>query len=176
MEDFFQFLYKLSTLNVAKNPKIGDAPHKPILLLTVFQMIRQGKIRQARLKLEPSLISEFKLNWHLLVTSHHSANIALPMFHMRSEGFWKLQTNAGYEKAAKVTRSVKNIKTFQEIFDCVLIDSQVFEILLDPKLNATAQDYLLWCYFPNTAHLYSKAESPAGYLDSKEQVRMVAEN
>lgn len=72
------------------NKGFGKAPHKPILLLSVLQLIGNGKIDSNRVFITPELLLAFKNNWRTLVDSKHIPNFALSFFHMRSEPFWFL--------------------------------------------------------------------------------------
>ena len=73
----------------------GMAPHKPILLLSVIELIGQGKIKENQIPLSPELIASFLKYWSQLGTESYRPDIALPFFHMKSGKFWHLKSKTG---------------------------------------------------------------------------------
>ena len=73
----------------------GIAPHKPVLLLSVFQAFQNSLIRNNRIYITPELVALFKTNWSLLVTSNHDCRFALPFFFLPAFGFAKLFVQTG---------------------------------------------------------------------------------
>ena len=63
--------------NLRRDRKKGGAPHKPILLLSVFQLIESGYIKNNKIYLTPELVSVFKSNWSHLVVSDYIKNGSL---------------------------------------------------------------------------------------------------
>lgn len=47
------FLHQLQRLNRASHPKLGKAPHKPVLLLSVLQLVRDRIIDRNRILISP---------------------------------------------------------------------------------------------------------------------------
>ena len=54
------WLGKLANLNVARTAKRGLAPHKPLMLLTVIDMIESGDIADGWVKYDVRLVSRLK--------------------------------------------------------------------------------------------------------------------
>jgi putative restriction endonuclease len=75
----------------------GDAPHKPILLLSVLQTFQNGLNTSQRIYITPELVALFKSNWSLLVTTKHDCRFALPFYHLTSDKFWKIIPKSGFE-------------------------------------------------------------------------------
>ena len=55
------YYQRFSKLRVARAR--GIAPHKPILLLSVIDLVEQGALRQNRIFLSPELIATFLKFW-----------------------------------------------------------------------------------------------------------------
>ena len=85
LEPLHHYTKKFQRLRVDRAS--GTAPHKPILLLSVIDMVAQGKIQRNRIELSPELIATFLKYWTNLGSDTHHSNIALPFFHLTSEGF-----------------------------------------------------------------------------------------
>jgi putative restriction endonuclease len=96
------YLKKIQKLR--RDSKFGGAPHKPVLLLSIIELIDENVIYSNRIYITAQLVAKFKDIWNLLVTIRHQPTFALPFFHMRSEGFWHLINKPGFEIA--LTKSI----------------------------------------------------------------------
>jgi putative restriction endonuclease len=92
------YCHKFSRLRVDRSHG-SIAPHKPILLLSVIDLVEQGILRHNRIFLSAELVATFLKFWSQLGSDAHRSNIALPFFHLRSDGFWHFKANPGYEVA-----------------------------------------------------------------------------
>lgn len=83
--------YRFCHLSTAKH---GDkvAPHKPLLLLSLIDLIETGVITSPQVELSKELQDAFQRNANLYTKGieHYHPNIGMPFFYMRSEPFWKL--------------------------------------------------------------------------------------
>ena len=95
-KDLNYYIRKFAKLNVNKKNGIS-APHKPILLLSVIELVEQKKIQNNQIYLSPELIATFLKYWSNLVTTKHQSNIALPYFHLTGDKFWHLAPSMSYE-------------------------------------------------------------------------------
>lgn len=137
-------------LNRGYNKGLGFAPHKPILLISVIELIEKGIIDSNKVFITPELVLAFKNNWEkLVVTSHHS-NFALPFFHMRSEPFWRLATHSGLEKILTKSKSIKSFKALNENVAFAEIDQALFLLLSNTIQSQMFLEILLDNYFSET--------------------------
>jgi putative restriction endonuclease len=130
---------------------MGKAPHKPILLLSVLQLIRKGEIVSNRIEITPALVLAFKSNWQALVTTLHTCNFALPFFHSKTEPFWNLSF------LSKGAASLKSISTLNSLKDNVAfaeIDQELFLLMTDSIANTVLEQLLIEKYFPNATYNY----------------------
>jgi putative restriction endonuclease len=58
-KDLTYYAKKFAKLNVNRHQEQGAAPHKPVLLISVIELIEQGKIWLHQVPLSPELISTF---------------------------------------------------------------------------------------------------------------------
>ena len=138
---------QLQSLNRASNKTLGKAPHKPILLLSIIQLIQKGEIQSNRIYITGELVIAFKSNWNKLVITNHIPNFSLPFFHLSSEPFWRLvYVNGLFDNKEKISSlgKLKNRIAFAEI------DKDLFELLLDPITRVEIENMLLNNYFPST--------------------------
>lgn len=43
--------------------KFGNAPHKPVLLISLIEIMERGLVSENRFEVTPELVAEFKENW-----------------------------------------------------------------------------------------------------------------
>lgn len=142
------YIHQFQHLNRAHN--LGGAPHKPILLLSIAQLIRQGEIFDNRIRITEDLVLAFKDNWYRFVDTPHVLNFALPFFHMRKEPFWKLVPYPGMEIGVTNSKSIKSFKNLRETLNYAWLDQPLFELLNKPEANQILVNVLLDRYFPRT--------------------------
>lgn len=144
-ELILKYTKQLQSLNRASNKILGKAPHKPILLLSIIQLIQKGEIQSNRIYITGELVIAFKSNWNKLVTTHHIPNFSLPFFHLNSEPFWRLvYINGVIDHKEKISSlgKLKNRIAFAEI------DKDLFELFLNPTTRVEMENMLLNNYFP----------------------------
>lgn len=137
---------QFQSLNRASNVTLGKAPHKPILLLSVIQLIANGELQSNRIYITGDLVIAFKTNWNKLVETNHIPNFSLPFFHLSSEPFWRLIYNGLFDSKEKISSlgKLKSRVAFAEI------DRNLFDLLLNPITRTELQKILLDTYFPRT--------------------------
>jgi putative restriction endonuclease len=133
-----------------RDSKNGGAPHKPILLISIIELVSKREINNNRIEITPELVLEFKNNWSKLVISKNHANFALPFFHMKSEPFWKLVTKTGMILPISSSNSVKSFNSLKESIAFAEIDKELFLLMVDPISCAVLKENLLEKYFSET--------------------------
>lgn len=131
MNDFTQdvldyYEHKITHLRVDRSK--GVAPHKPILLLAIIELIEYGKLSENKIYPTPLITSTFLKYWSRLNFETHRHNVSLPFFHLKSEGFWHLHPNEGYEKVLEITKSIRTFSELRRIVNHVTIDDNLFLI------------------------------------------------
>ena len=120
--------------NLSVNKKGGHlAPHKPLLLLAVIDMVECGIIKSPQIELSEALITAFKLNEtrYTRGIAHFKPNIGMPYYHMNAEPFWKLVPRVPGNAPSSYA-----ISTLRNFYKCAEIDHELFELM---KVPATAQ-------------------------------------
>lgn len=122
------------------------APHKPILLLSIIELIERGVIRENKIELTPEIISTFLNYWNSLYPDQRGI-VALPFFHLKSDGFWHLLPNAGYEKSFKLIRHIKSSYQIRDMVKYAYLDIELFELLSSDKNRTTFRRLIINDYF-----------------------------
>lgn len=64
--------------------KWGKAPHKPVLLLTLMELIASRKITENQIRLTPDLVEGFRANFEILASPGHEGDVTLPFFYLKN--------------------------------------------------------------------------------------------
>lgn len=147
--------YQRKFKSLRRDNKKGGAPHKPILLLSIIEAYEEGIIKDNRVFIKPELVQNFKRIWAELVDTGHHPIFALPFYHMKSESFWELSPNIGYEKVIASRASLYgSFNTLNEVINHAKIENELKILLLDEKTRILLKYTLLHYYFPNTKQFY----------------------
>ena len=150
--DIQYYIHCFKTLR--RDRKKGGAPHKPILLLSVIQLIESGYIDSHKIYLSPELVSIFKTHWTQLVNTEHQMLFPLPFYHMKSEPFWRLKANVGCEKWVNAKSAMRTFANLNEAVRYAEIDQPLFLLLKEPRFCHELKLFLLDHYFPETKQNY----------------------
>jgi putative restriction endonuclease len=118
------------------NRSQGLAPHKPLLLLVVLEMIENGELRSPLLKLTPELA--FRFSQFGTVVAHRRTqrmDIRLPFYHLSSDGVWSAFTKDGTESP--------DPKSTQ----CVRINEEFFALCHSADFRLQVRAILIQTYF-----------------------------
>lgn len=134
-------------LHCNKNSQWGDAPHKPILLLAVLDLIAQGDVPTNRIELTPELTAAFRDYWRVLVKAGTwRERIANPFRFMVQEGFWELCRD-GVTVSAQSLGMNPTIRQLTTETDGARLASDLWELLQDQDAVVTLKTSLLQHYF-----------------------------
>ncbi len=139
-----KYVHKFKKLRVDRAH--GAAPNKPVLLLVILELIEQGQIRENIIPPSPSLFEIFMKYWSIV--TDRRPNLALPFFHLKSEGFWHHHANAGYETALRVITQIKTVSRLREIIAHVSLDDELFTLLTTPHDREVLRQTLIHTYLP----------------------------
>jgi putative restriction endonuclease len=156
------YLKKFSNLRVDRTH--GTAPHKPILLLAVSDNIEKGLITDNHICITPDLVATFMEIWSMLVNSNHQPTFALPFYHLKSSGFWKIVPYPGMAPAITSSNSIKSFKALKEAIAWAEIDTELFDYLRKDDSRQILRSTILNTYFPITQSNYLKLRYKEGDL------------
>jgi len=132
------WLGKLANLNAARTEPRGIAPHKPLMLLTVIDLIESGDIPDGWVRYDVRLVSRFRDYWELVRERQRNApDIPMP-FHALGgdkDRIWDRFTADGQPSLAKATTRL-----------CCL-DLELFTCLQDAGFRRKARETLVTIYF-----------------------------
>lgn len=146
------FTSQFLILNRAYTKGLGKAPHKPVLLLVILEMVKVGDLLSNRVIYDGVFVGHFRNQWKRLVNSGHTPNSALPFFHMRSERkptfYWRLVIKPGMDIPITSSHSIKSPRALEESLEYAEIDLGLYYLMADPVANEVLRKSLLEHYFP----------------------------
>ena len=122
----------------------GVAPHKPLLLLAVIELIERGQNPDNKIFLSPDLAETFIKYWSKITEGR--PNIGLPFFHLKNDGFWHLPPNAGYEKVLEVADRITAVSRLREVIEYASLDNALFVLLTDAGDREIIRQTLIHVY------------------------------
>ena len=123
----------------------GDAPHKPLLLLAVIDLIEQGQIHENKIYFSTDLAETVKKYW--VEVTNRRFNIAMPFFHLKSDEFWHLHPNPGKEQALEGARQIRTSSGIQKIIAYASLDDDLFVLLTNRQYREVIRQTLIQTYF-----------------------------
>jgi putative restriction endonuclease len=130
------WLSRLATLKAARTAARGIAPHKPLMLLTVIDLIESGDLPDGWVRYDVRLVSRFRDYWELVQErQRNSPDIPMPFHALGGDGVWQRFTRDGQPSLAKTTTRL-----------CQL-DPELFDALQDPAFRRQARETLIAIYF-----------------------------
>lgn len=128
-----------------------QAPHKPLLLLSVIEQFKQGTINVNLIELTPDLSESFRLYWYRIMPPDSNGNIVMPFFHLKSDGFWQLKPYEGKQEILASKRAVRSITEMNELAVGAELDTELFELLQSEQSREVLRTTLLNIFFSETA-------------------------
>lgn len=129
------------------NATSNRAPHKPLLLLSVLDLFEQGEVKSNLIELDPDLGELFARYWEKVLPFDRRGNLALPFFHLRSEGFWHLLPRQGREEALGSASQIRSLSRLQETVIGACLDEALYEILRSRNYRDLLRSVLIKTYF-----------------------------
>ena len=132
------WLGKLANLNAARTAARGIAPHKPLMLLTVIDLIESGDLPDGWVPYDVRLVSRFRDYWELVrERQRNQPDIPMP-FHALGgdrDRIWQRFTADGQPSKARATTRL------------CLFDPDLFGCLQDAGFRRDARQTLVTLYF-----------------------------
>lgn len=173
--DVFTY-YSFAFNNLKRDKSKGEAPHKPILLLSVLHEYAAGRITGNQIFITPELTRTFSNYWNSLVTSEHEKRFALPFYHLSNEKgeWWRLQPMPGCEVWIENASSMRSFANLTAAIASAMIDEKLASLLLQKPSRQSLREQLMKAYFPGQ-QLPQVEDDSEGYAQGLEN-EVVNEN
>lgn len=147
------YLERFRNLRRGRSRFGGDlAPHKPVMLLALSDLLAQGQVSENRVPFDERLLAAFRANWELLQVKGWDRNPALPFVHLSGDGFWHLR-----KKEGRPSPQPKVSELLDQGAEATL-DDQLFRLLQDETARSALRHAVLDAYFPGKEKLLHLAD------------------
>lgn len=141
IKDKKYWLHKLATLRI-DCARGNPAPHKPLLLLVILEMIEKGEIVSSEVSLSPNIAFRFSVFWSVVAKRRKQApEVRLPFHHLGSSGMWEPLTAQGDPSPdKKLTKAIRFDPTFFACLSDPMFRDQARKILVETELYFLAEE------------------------------------
>jgi putative restriction endonuclease len=123
------------------------APHKPILLLVIIDLIARGELAENRIVYGDALKAAFRERWQLVMNGDdRRGDLVQPFWHMQSESFWLLQPREPEAVTNAIIR-VRSQSLLEQTIEHAMLDESLWRALGDSQERETLRETLLTTYF-----------------------------
>ncbi|MEZ4640695.1 MAG: hypothetical protein R2856_38015 [Caldilineaceae bacterium] len=120
-----------------------QAPHKALLLLTVLDLFAEDAPSTNLIALDEMLLDLFAGYWARVMSPPRRGNIAMPFFHLQSDGFWHLCPRPGRE----ITGKVHAVTKLNELVLGARLDEALYALLCHEESREALRRVLIQSYF-----------------------------
>ncbi|MCI0336730.1 MAG: HNH endonuclease [Acidobacteria bacterium] len=128
------------------------APHKPLLLLAVMDLIAEGTVSSNLIEITPDLGELFTLYWARVMPPDQRGNLALPFFHLKSDGFWHLIPQPGKKAIVEGSDQIKSVHRLRELVIGARLDEGLYQLLRNKSSREQLRALLIEKYFSPELH------------------------
>jgi len=166
---FDQALLKIYILKFTKlrqgGTKYGKAPHKPVFLISLLELIDKHLISENRITITPELVATFKENFSLLVKTAHKDDFTQPFFYLQHDGFWFLKAQPGF----LLDSYIRSVQLLNDRLDYGYFADDLFNLLTNDEARTYVKMMLLDHYFSDTkAEFLAVKNAGRSYLQDLE--------
>lgn len=186
MNTLQNYLQRFALLSTDKSQSRWDektyhrAPHKPMLLLSVMDLFAEGQLTRNRIELTDELRELFAIYWSKVNPFDRKyGNIAMPFYHLQSDGFWHLLPRPGHESFLATVARIHAVSTLKETTYGARLEEDLFILLSDERSRDALRTVLIETYFvPNMRHrlLNQGKINVESFLYSEELVKKAKAN
>jgi putative restriction endonuclease len=138
-----EYCDKFASLKISSTKKLGNAGYKPILLLSVIELINRDIITENKILVSDNLINTFEEYWRVFASdSLYKGGLHYPFFHLQSEGFWHLKLKPDFNGLQP-----KTTKKLKECVEYATLDDELFDLLQDSENRRILIDTLISVWF-----------------------------
>lgn len=167
MSDLHDYIHQFTHLRRAPNPVFGAdtkkrAPHKPILLLAVLDLVERGAIATSFIDITSDLVDLndlFNLYWRRIMPISQNSSIAFPFPRLDNEAFWKLVPLPGILITPALINSTTSVSNLRRYALGARIDEDLFVIMQSETGRSALREALLQSCFSVEAQQILREQS-----------------
>ena len=122
------------------------APHKPILLLAVIDLVARGVITSPLIDVTGDLVELnelFNLYWRRIIPVTQISSIAFPFSRLHNEPFWELVPQPGKKITAATINNISSVSQLRAVAHGARMDEDLFHYLQQAGARNALREVLL---------------------------------
>lgn len=130
------------------------APHKPILLLAVLDLVARGVITSPFIDVTGDLVELnelFNLYWRRIIPLGQTSSIAFPFSRLHNEPFWQLVPLPGREITPAAVNNITSVGQLRTVALGARMDEDLFRCMQQPESRSALREALLHSCFSEEA-------------------------
>ena len=162
MIDLSTSIKHFASLNRAPGPTWTDAtkrkaPHKPLLLLAVLDLVHRGVITSPFIAVTGDLVELnelFNLYWRRIIPLGQTSSIAFPFSRLDREPFWELVPQPGTTITPAIINNTSSVTYLRKYALGAKLDDGLFRVMQSGEGREALREALLQsCFSPEAAAL-----------------------
>ncbi|MDY6937267.1 MAG: HNH endonuclease [Cyanobacteriota bacterium] len=167
---------RFETLKVDSNKKLGTAPYQPILILSIIDLISQGKIVTPNVTVSEDLVQTFNKYFNILNSSSYTAGgLHYPFYAFQNQGFWKLKFKPDFDGSP-----IKSTKKLKEKLEYAILEDKLFYFLRNPSTRDYLLSALISAWFPDreqeVLNINQFFQNEMDNIESNEERKFISRN
>jgi putative restriction endonuclease len=118
----------------------------------VIDLIAEGTVSANLIEITPDLGELFTLYWSRVMPPDQRGNLALPFFHLKSDGFWHLMPQPGKKAIVEGSDQIKSVHRLRELLVGARLDEKLYQLLQNDRLREHLRALLIEKYFSPELH------------------------
>jgi len=159
---YFDKIINLRTGGTKQHSK----PHKPIMLLSILDLIESGTIESNRIEYTPELIESFRRYFDIVKEKDDAFNPYLPFWHLRGDKILHHRAKEGMEKALNHISSPTGPNKMREFIEYAYMDEELFSKLQKQGFRDEIRSIIVNNYFSKFREALEKAIREEKYTNS----------
>lgn len=131
-----------------------QAPHKPILLLAVLDLVARGVITSPFIAVTGNLVELnelFNLYWRRIIPLGQTSSIAFPFSRLHNEPFWELVPQPGKEITPATINNLTSASQLRTLALGARLDDELFHFMQQPESRNALREALMRSCFSDQA-------------------------
>src|SRR4030042_764648 len=121
------------------------APHKPLLILSIMDLIAQGQITENFIEPSYELVEAWNGYYSQIMTPGSPTSMAYPFPRLKTDGFWQRLLRPGYDPETEY--NISSMNRLREVYYGGKMDDELFQYLLNPETREKLRLVLIRTYF-----------------------------
>lgn len=127
-----------------------ERPHKPVLLLSIIDLLDRGVIKTNLVPLSDELVATFKRYFTVVKQEDDQPTIQNPFFHLSGDGFWQLVPLPGQGPVYRpgATSGAPSVAELRRRLTHGVFDAGFWMLMGEPVARHQMREALIVRYFP----------------------------